>query len=50
MKNFSKFAQKVTSKSGIEQLIEDLCMPFGERPDMLMLGDANRRRFVARQR
>ncbi len=41
MKNFSKFAQKITGKSGIGQLMEDLGMAFDERPDMLMLGGGN---------
>lgn len=41
MKIFSKFAQRITSKSGIGELMEDLGTALGERPDMLMLGGGN---------
>jgi len=41
MKNFSKLAQRITSKSGIGELMEDLGTALSERPDVLMLGGGN---------
>jgi valine--pyruvate aminotransferase len=41
MQNFSRFGRRITSKSGIGELMEDLGTALGERPDMLMLGGGN---------
>jgi valine--pyruvate aminotransferase len=41
MKKLSKFAAKITSRSGIGQLMEDLGAALGDRAELLMLGGGN---------
>jgi valine--pyruvate aminotransferase len=41
MKKLSKFAAKITNRSGIGQLMEDLAAALSDRPELLMLGGGN---------